>query len=455
MIGSSERMASPPSALITTRRKKCASYAWLTGKFFKVSVAFPEKRGDGTVLSFYGMAPTAGRAYATLIGDGGRRSFVEFDLTTGKNANVIFSDEKYDIDRIYFDYHKVKPFGVGYIDDLPRVYQINEADRQLQTSLEKALPGAAPMIVSKSADENRMIIRAVYSDHPDQYFYFDRAAKSMSMIAASYPKLDGKVHAKKEKFDYVAEDGLLIPGYLTVPKGASKSNMPLIVMPHGGPEGRDDMSFDWWAFFYAARGYLVYQPNFRGSDGYGVAFREAGYGEWGRKMQDDVTNGVKKLIADGVADPGRICIVGASYGGYAALAGATLTPDLYQCAVSVNGVSNLALMIGQVAQRSELGEEYWETRIGSRFRDANALAEVSPSKIAERAGAPILIIHGRDDTVVPFGQAKEMTSALKSAGKPFEFVEMKGEDHWLSSAATRVEMLDKSIVFIDRYIGKK
>jgi dipeptidyl aminopeptidase/acylaminoacyl peptidase len=273
------------------------------------------------------------------------------------------------------------------------------------------------------------------------------------MFAASYEALDGKVFAKKEKYDYTTSDGLLVPGYLTVPAGASRQSMPLIVLPHGGPWARDDQTFDWWPFFYAARGYLVYQPNFRGSDGYGLDFRAAGDGEWGRRMQDDITEGVKKLIADGIADPSRICIVGGSYGGYAALAGATMTPDLYACSVSVNGVADLAAMIGRSARWSEEAEDYWDRRIGSRFRDREAIDQASPAKIADRAGAPILLIHGKDDTVVPISQSILMRDALKAAGKPFEYVELDGEDHWLSSGKMRTEMLARSIEFIDRHIG--
>lgn len=423
------------------------------GKDFPLTSQTAEKHGEGTTISFYGVTGQPNEAFATTYGEGGRRALIAYDLAGGKAARTIFTDNRYDIDRIYVDYRKGRPFGVGYTDDMAQVFPIEEADQKLLASLKKALPRATPIIESRSEDGMRLIVKAMYADHPEQYFFYDRAAKKMDMIAASYPALDGKAHAAKEKFDYTAPDGMLVPGYLTVPAGAAKANMPLIVLPHGGPEGRDDMAFDWWAFFYAARGYLVYQPNFRGSDGYGVSYREAGYGEWGRKMQDDVTNGVKKLITDGAVDPSRICIVGGSYGGYAALAGATLTPDLYKCAVSVNGVSNLAGMIGAVAQRSELGEDYWETRIGSRFRDAKALDAVSPAKIADLAGAPILLIHGKDDTVVPIGQSIQMRDALAAAGKAHEFVELKSEDHWLSTAASRTEMLRRSIEFIDKHIG--
>jgi dipeptidyl aminopeptidase/acylaminoacyl peptidase len=165
-------------------------------------------------------------------------------------------------------------------------------------------------------------------------------------------------------------------------------------------------------------------------------------------MKDDITEGVKSLIADGVVDPKRVCIVGGSYGGYAALIGATLTPDLYACAVSVNGVSSIGDLIGA----KEGSRDYWEARVG-RLADRASLHEVSPLQQAFRANAPILLIHGKDDTVVSVGQSRAMAKALKESNKTYELVELPGEDHWLSSGATRTEMLARSITFIDKYIG--
>lgn len=297
------------------------------------------------------------------------------------------------------------------------------------------------------------MVRVKYTDHPDQIFLFDAVGKTLSMITATYAALDGEVFAQKEPFQYSSGDGLRINGYLTVPKGATKQSMPLIVLPHGGPFARDDQSFDWWSFFYAARGYLVYQPNFRGSTGYGSAFKEAGHGEWGRKMQDDISEGVRQLIADGVADPDRICIVGASYGGYAALAGATLTPDIYSCVVSVSGISNILQLLADEGGRDG-DDDYWTKRIGSRFSNDDALRSVSPLYNAEKVTAPILLIHAEDDTVVPMGQSRRMRNALRDRGKEHEFVVLKGEDHWLSTGETRTEMLRTSIEFIDQHIGQ-
>jgi len=424
------------------------------GEFKRVK-EFADKPGAPTSISFFGLAPDGVNFVAAVPGDGNRRALKTVDPATGESGSTLFSDPQYDLDGVLYDHREATATGVRYIDDIPRFVHFDPAEQKIQASLEKALPGASPVIVSKSADGGRMVVKALYTDHPEQFFLFDRAAKTLNMIASAYPSTDGKVVARKERFDHVSSDGLNIPGYLTVPVNAAKENLPLIVLPHGGPQGRDDMTFDWWSFFYAANGYLVYQPNFRGSDGYGADFVAAGFGEWGRKMQDDITFGVKKLIADGVVDPKRICIVGASYGGYAALAGATLTPELYACAVSVNGVSNLPALIGRAARWSDWAEDYWDVRLGSRFRDKKALEEVSPTENADKAIAPILLIHGRDDTVVPFSHAKRMRDALKAAGKPVELVELNGEDHWLSRSASRTATLSKSLEFINRHIGDR
>ncbi|GJL90809.1 S9 family peptidase [Hyphococcus sp.] len=411
--------------------------------------AIDDPEGNLSGFDYYGRADRPDTLFASAYAND-KTALFEVNMATGKST-IAYANPSYDSDVVY-DARTATVTGVRYIDDMARTHHLNEADRTMQENLRKAIPGSAPIIISKSADGNRLIVKVTYSDHPPQFYLFDKQARSLGMVAATYALLDGTVAAKKEKYEYTTADGMKIPGYLTVPAGAVKQNMPMIVLPHGGPNSRSDQAFDYWSFFYAARGYLVYEPNFRGSEGYGRQFLSAGYGEWGRKMQDDITHGVQKLIADGVVDQNRICIVGASYGGYAALAGATLTPDLYRCAVSVNGVSNLAGMLGE-ASESTLGNAYWSRRIGDRFRDAEEIAAVSPASIAKQSGAPILLIVSKDDVVVQPYQSTQMRDALRRAGKPVEFVEMKGEDHWLSTAAARTEMLQRSIEFIDRYIG--
>ena len=423
------------------------------GKKFETLLELDQERGTTAPISFHGFSRDRSTLIVTTTPAHGRKTLREFDIETAQLGNVLFADQTYDIDRILYDPRTSTVTGIYYTADMPQNFHLDADDRAIQESLAKALPGASPLIVSKSDDGSLFVIEVHYSDHPKQFYLFHQNTRRLNMIAPSYRILDGKVFARKELFEYVSSDGLNIPGYLTVPAKMSKEKMPLIALPHGGPWARDDQSFDWWSFFYAARGYLVYQPNFRGSSGYGAVFQAAGNGEWGRKMQDDITEGIQKLIADGMVDPDRICIVGASYGGYAALAGATLTPDLYQCAVSVNGVSNIMqLLANRAGGRGE--NDYWRKRVGSRFSDADSLRNVSPMYAVTTQTPPIQLIHAEHDIVVLVRQSRRMRNALEENRIPHEYIILDGEDHWLSTGAMRTKMLEESIRFIDRHIGE-
>ena len=422
------------------------------GEDWDLASSISEKEEEDIKVRAHAPAGEPNLIHATMPEGGFDRLYL-FDIETGLPVEMVFESAPYDLEQPIVDRRTGKLIGVTYVDDFRRTHFIDPALNQIQENLEAAIPNSAPQITSWSDDFMKFMVRVSYSDHPNQFYIFDRNKNSLSMTAPAYANLDGKVHAIKEKFDYTTPDGWSIPGYLTVPSGVAKKNLPMVVLPHGGPWARDDQSFDYWAFFYAARGYLVYQPNFRGSFGYGSSFMDAGRGEWGRKMQDDISNGVKKLIDDGVADPSRICIAGASYGGYAALAGATLTPELYACAVSVSGISNiLQLLADESGDRAE--SDYWKVRIGSRFHDDDSLRAVSPLYQVTSATPPVMLIHGEHDIIVPEGQSRRMRNALRDKGIEHEFIVLKDEDHWLSTEAGRTEMLRASIEFIDRHIGQ-
>jgi dipeptidyl aminopeptidase/acylaminoacyl peptidase len=248
---------------------------------------------------------------------------------------------------------------------------------------------------------------------------------------------------------YKARDGYEVPAYLTLPPSATAEQLPMVVLPHGGPESHDARSFDFAAQFLASRGYAVLQPQFRGSTGFGAAHRKAGYRQWGKLMQDDVTDGVRAMIDQGIADPKSVCIAGFSYGGYAALAGAAFTPELYACAISVNGVSDLLGMLGH--ERRLTGDEsdtlaYWKEHIGTI--GSPDIAAKSPARAAGNVRAPVLLMHGKDDSVVPIDQSQRMIKAL--GGAPHQFIELPGEDHWLSRSATRIRVLAE----MERFLGK-
>jgi dipeptidyl aminopeptidase/acylaminoacyl peptidase len=225
-------------------------------------------------------------------------------------------------------------------------------------------------------------------------------------------------------------------------------------MPHGGPEDRDYPVFFWWAQAFASRGYAVFQPNFRGSSDYGKSFRDAGFGQWGRKMQTDVSDGLAELARQGIVDPKRACIAGWSYGGYAAQAGVTVQNGFYRCAVSMGGASNLPSMLSYSADSAgslTATMRYWRAFMGANSTFGGDVAAISPTDLASRADAPILLIHGKDDTVVPYGQSVGMADALKRAGKPVEFVPLDGADHWLLKEDTRIAMAKASMAFVEKY----
>lgn len=320
-------------------------------------------------------------------------------------------------------------------------------------SIERAFAGKAPILSSWNDDLTKVL---VFTDAGESGLYqlvdFDRGVAEV--LARSYPSIPAEQVGVQRFVQYKAADGMEIAGYLTLPPGETEAEkLPLVVLAHGGPQSRDVAGFDYWAQALASRGYAVLQANFRGSTGYGRAFIEAGHGEWGRKMQTDLSDGVRWLAEQGTIDPERVCIVGASYGGYAAMAGLTLDKGVYRCGVAVAGVSDLRRMVAwearQEGSRDNQTVRYWNRFMGvARFND-RALDELSPARLAATVDTPLLLIHGKDDTVVAIEQSRIMAEAMRRAGKPVELIELPGEDHWLSRADTRQRMLTETVRFLE------
>jgi dipeptidyl aminopeptidase/acylaminoacyl peptidase len=318
----------------------------------------------------------------------------------------------------------------------------------------KAFPDQTVRFDSWSADFNSMIVFTSGGDDSGTYWLVNIATGKADPLGAAYPAVTSDDVGPIRMVDWKAADGLELHGVLSLPPGREAKSLPLVVMPHGGPEARDYPVFDWWAQAFVSRGYAVFQPNFRGSAGYGLDFRNAGFGQWGRKMQTDISDGVAELARQGIVDPKRACIVGASYGGYAALAGVTVQNGLYRCAVSVAGVAHPAGMISdaEAATSSDnSAERYWRAFMGAPKHAEADLAPYSPDRLADRADAPILLIHGQDDSVVPIDQSQAMEAALRRAGKPVELVVLPTADHWFLHEDMRVAMVTRSVAFVEKY----
>jgi dipeptidyl aminopeptidase/acylaminoacyl peptidase len=325
-----------------------------------------------------------------------------------------------------------------------------------QGTLEATFPDKMVSITDTTQDRKKIVARIETPSTPPEYVMLNVDGPKLTRLGEAYPGLKDVPMGRLQATTFKARDGAEIPVYVTLPPGDQDiKNAPTIIFPHGGPESRDEPRFDYWSQFMATRGYVVIQPQFRGSTGFGKAHRLAGYRQWGKRMQDDVSDAVAWAVKEGLSDPKRVCIVGGSYGGYAALAGATLTPDLYRCVVSVAGVADLPRMIEQEKAAAGTARaanvNYWSDHIGAD--DRAAMEAASPRRLADQVRAPILLMHGRDDTVVRFEQSTIMANALKAAGKPYKFVELKGEDHWLSRTETRQQMLTELEAFLREHLG--
>jgi len=359
------------------------------------------------------------------------------------------------VDRLYFSSqtHLLQAAEVVGNDD-PIVTFDPVLERHM-LSIRKAFPGKFLTLISISADLNRIVVKVSGGDLSGTWQLIDFGSKKAKPLADAYPDIPDGMVGEVKAINYKAADGLMIPAILTLPTGRAARALPLVVLPHGGPEAVDRPGFDWWAQGFASRGYAVLQPNFRGSDGYGIQFRNAGFGEWGRKMQTDLSDGISFLASEGIVDPKRVCIAGGSYGGYAAIAGVTLQHGIYRCAASFGGVTDPGTLMRRNEDRAgrayvDAMMRFWDSYLDNRdgSRSYGALSLVSH---AVDADAPILLIHGDRDTVVPLAQSENMKSALKRAGKPVEFVRLDGEDHWLSASATRLQMLKAMVAFVEKY----
>jgi dipeptidyl aminopeptidase/acylaminoacyl peptidase len=312
-------------------------------------------------------------------------------------------------------------------------------------------------LISTSPDWKHIVVKIEGSQFADDYFLFSDGAANGVFLTSGRPNIKSEDINPIGKVTFTARDNLKIPTLITIPrdKTAAMKDLPAVIYPHGGPQSHDTIGFDYIAQALASQGYLVIQPQFRGSDGFGWQHIKAGHGEWGKKMQDDLTDAVNFFAGKGYINPKKVCIVGASYGGYAALAGGAFTPEVYRCVVSINGVTDLNAMLNwskKTEGKDSWIVDYWKTQFSDGNADKKTLEAISPDEFAEKFTAPTLLIHAENDKRVPFSQSSDMHSALKAKKKSVELIKLKGDNHHLLESETRLQALEATVNFVNKHL---
>jgi len=365
----------------------------------------------------------------------GRRAIFKVDISDPDlGKELVFSDLNYDVSGSLV-YSKITGDVIGGRFSVDGGVTFWDEDyKSIQKSINQSLPDTTNTVYDLSDNERRFVVLATSDTNSGTYYVVDRDKNRVTRIARRYMALDPELMAEKAAIRYRARDGLEIEGFLTIPKAETELPLPAIVFPHGGPISFNDSGFDYWSQYFASRGYVVLQMNFRGSSGYGYDFMASGLQSWGLEMQNDVEDGTRWLIEEGIADPGRICVVGASYGGYAALMEAARNPDLYRCAVSFAGVTDVAYLVK--SSRRYTNYEVVQEQIGSDFKE---LSQRSPLNFADQIDIPVLLGHGTDDRSVNIQHSRKMNRVLENSGKDVTYLEFDGGDHYLSNEAHRLQ----------------
>jgi dipeptidyl aminopeptidase/acylaminoacyl peptidase len=395
------------------------------------------------------------RVYLQASQPTGPDAIESMDIATRERTRVA-RDDNVDPMGLLFAFDRIEPIGVAYMDGLPRTeyFDIEQPDIAVRRSLEASFKGQWLSINSATRDQRKLVLRVRSDRNPGEFFLFDRDERKATYLLSTREWIEPDKMAPMKPISYTARDGLVIHGYLTLPPGSDGKKLPLVINPHGGPIG----PFDAWGFnadvqILAQHGYAVLQVNFRGSGNYGDAFTRAGYRQWGGGMIDDMSDGVDWAIAQGIADPARVCIYGASYGGYAAAMSLVREPQRYQCGVGYVGVYDMPMMYtrGDIPDR-DAGKNFLAETLGS---GQDGLKAISPVHQVAKIEDPIFIIVGNDDFRAHPDHSRALRRALADAGKPHEWMERDFEGHGYFKVENNRALYTQMLAFLDRYIGPK
>lgn len=377
----------------------------------------------------------------------GRKAVYRVKLDGSDQKTLVFAHDEVDADGIVRIGRAQRPVGVTYAVNMRSVRYFDAGLEALRTRLTKALPGQALWVVDASLDEKKLLLWASADTNPGKYYLLDRTTNQLRPLLASRPELQDKTLAEVKPISLTAADGTKIPAYLTLPAGSTGRNLPAIVMPHGGPSARDEWGFDWLPQFFAARGYAVLQPNYRGSDGYGDAwYQNNGFKSWAVAIGDIVDSG-RWLVSQGIADPKRLGIVGWSYGGYAALQSDVTAPGLFKAVVAIAPVTDLALY------RSGFSGYSNETIARDFIGSGPHIKLGSPAQRVQEITAPVMLVHGEKDVNVDVEHSRLMAKRLREAGRSADYWEVPKLDHYLEDSLVRRDLLARSDAFLKRSFG--
>ncbi|CAN5567938.1 S9 family peptidase [soil metagenome] len=381
---------------------------------------------------------------------------VEYDPVTKKEIKELYANDKYDLGDINYDRKKQVLAAVYWDAEKPERYFFDQEWKEIYNDLNNEFKGYETQFVSYTDDRTKAIFWTRNDRVMFRYYLYDFKTKKSKLVANPYPWIEEKQMSYMKPITYISRDGLEIHGYLTLPIGIEPKNLPVIINPHGGPSYvRDGWYYNSEVQFLANRGYAVLQMNFRGSSGYGKKFWEASFKQWGKKMQYDITDGVEWLIKQGIADEKRIAIYGGSYGGYAALAGITYTPDLYAAAVDYVGISNLLTFMNTFPPYWKPRLYQWYEMVGDPGKDSLLLAEASPALHADKIKTPLFIAQGVNDPRVNKAESDQMVEALKKRGIDVEYMVKEDEGHGFVNQNNRFDFYSAMENFLDKHLKPK
>lgn len=372
-----------------------------------------------------------------------------------KLGELIYAHPKVDVSTLMMSIKRKKLLGISYVDDYPETVYFDTETAQMMASLEKAFTDKSVNITSQSKDEVLNIVYVGSDTDPGHYYLYDKAKNTLKSLVSTMEWIDKTKLSPMKPIRFKSRDGLDLHGYLTVPKESNGKKLPLIINPHGGPFGvRDFWGFKPETQFFASRGYAIVQVNFRGSGGYGRTFQQAGYGKWGAEMQNDLTDTVKYLVKEGIADPEKICIYGSSYGGYAAMAGVTFTPELYKCGINYVGITDVKLLFDSLPKHWEPQRELLKKQIGDPD-DKALMKKISPLYHVDKIVAPLMVVQGAKDPRVVKKHAIELREALEKRGIELsddEWIMKENEGHGFQKEENKIELYTKMERFLAKYL---